>query len=193
MKSPHKIRFNRQFTLLEIMVALGVMAIGMTAALGLLTAATTTGRRAENHVQASLAADYAFSDMQSKLTNQFNHTKLPSLTPEARVALAGAGETFQDGQNSEPTEEHSQDPSGPKVLLSPKTPLPGFEDYKIWGLVSPVEPTMTNSARPDPKKPRAFFAEVHVLWSFKGQKRSTVFHNILLRRLRFRDLPKKND
>lgn len=184
------------FTLLEIMVALGIMAVGMTAALGLLTAATTTGRRAENYVQTALAADIAFSEIQSKLTFQFDHKELPTLSPEDRLKLVppeSNSSAAEDPMAS--TEDTATDPTsatGPFVVISPENPLPGYEDFQIWGLITPVIPTVTNSAQPDQEHPRAYLAEVHVLWSFKGRRRSAVFHTLLLRRLKFSDLPRRS-
>jgi prepilin-type N-terminal cleavage/methylation domain-containing protein len=70
------------FTLLEIMIALGILAVGMSAALGLFAAAAASGRRAEQAVQAAHVADTVFAGIEGRLTMLFDHAALENLTEE---------------------------------------------------------------------------------------------------------------
>lgn len=67
---------RRAFTLLEVMVALGVFAIGASAALALLVAAASAGRRAEHETQAAILAEAEVSDLASDLLRDLDLTRL---------------------------------------------------------------------------------------------------------------------
>lgn len=56
------------FTLVEILVALGIMAFGVTVALGLFTLATRTHKRALDRTNAGLVAESAMAELRSTLT-----------------------------------------------------------------------------------------------------------------------------
>ena len=111
-------RARRAFTLLEIMISIGILAIGMSAAMGLFTAAAASGRRAEQAVQAAHIADFVFADVESQLTMSFDLTALEALTAEQAeelgVELPAVPESPLDdmggdsaGDSSEDTEEDS--------------------------------------------------------------------------------------
>jgi len=82
------------FTLLETIIAMGVLAIGATTALALLVSATAMGRHAEHQVNAALIADSAFTDIEAELNGGFSPKKLEVLEAApggARSAATGDG------------------------------------------------------------------------------------------------------
>lgn len=206
-----KARINSGFTLLEIMVSLGILAIGMSAAMGLFTAAAASGRRAEQAVQASLVADTVFSDIESRLTMSYDFSALEALTaeqseelglelpaaPEEGLAPEGDGEgEGNDGSDSGEMDggDGGQDggfdnggeaavDNSPRVFLAGEE-LPEFPGYKVWVILTPLPKQGEN--------PVALFCEVHVQWSNKGRKRGQQYRTVLLRRLSKLDIPALN-
>lgn len=75
---------RRGFTLIEVLVALAIMAVGTTAAIGLFTAATAMHKRALDQTTAALIADSALSDVRAAVRLQFDPRPLPT----ARAATA---------------------------------------------------------------------------------------------------------
>lgn len=71
---------RKGFTLLEVMVALGVFAIGASAAMALLVAAASSGRRAEHETQAALLAEGAISDLSGLLVGDVDLAQLEGST-----------------------------------------------------------------------------------------------------------------
>lgn len=67
---------ERGFTLVEILVALGIMAFGATIGLGLITLATTTHKRAIDRTTAALVADAVIAEMRGTLTMNVDLTQL---------------------------------------------------------------------------------------------------------------------
>ena len=61
------------FTILEIMIAIGILAFGSVAVLGLFTAAVRQSREAVDHAKITLLADVALADSQRRL-NDVNDT-----------------------------------------------------------------------------------------------------------------------
>ncbi len=129
------------FTLLEIIIALGVLAIGATTALALLVAATSTGRRAEHLVNSALVADAVLSDVETDLNGSFGAKDLEKLDvvskTERRSSDFGDGPIraapYLDPRNvpkkkpaAKPSPRPSPSPKG-KPLPSP-TPRPGGSD-----------------------------------------------------------------
>jgi prepilin-type N-terminal cleavage/methylation domain-containing protein len=60
------------FTLIEVLVALAIMAVGVTAAIALLTAATTMHKRAIDLTNAALVADAALAEVRGAVTLSFD-------------------------------------------------------------------------------------------------------------------------
>ncbi|MDF1661514.1 MAG: type II secretion system protein [Planctomycetota bacterium] len=198
-------KLKRAFTLLEIMVSLGILAIGMSAAMGLFTAAAASGRRAEQAVQASMVADTVFSDIESRLTMSYNFSALEALTAEQSEELglelpvapeegAPEGDSEDDGSGEmnggNDSEEGGFDDGGeppvdnsPRVFLAGEE-LPEFPGYKVWVILTPLPKQGEN--------PIALFCEVHVQWSNKGRKRGQQYRTVLLRRLSKLDIPSLN-
>jgi prepilin-type N-terminal cleavage/methylation domain-containing protein len=193
---------SRQFTLLEIMIALGIMAIGLSAALGLFTAAAASGRRAEQLVEASHLADVVFADVDILLVGSFELDELEPLSleqaeklgfealeepgPEVDTMSDGEGPLDDGVEDRDPLGEGADDEpstydepgeaapsSGPRVLYAGES-LPSYPDYLVWALISPFG---------DDERPHTFFCEVFVRWSEKGRKRGAEFRTVLMRRL----------
>lgn len=66
------------FSLLEVIVALGVLAIGATAAFSLLIAGASAARRAEHEVDASLLAETMLNDLRADPSLNLDLTDLPT-------------------------------------------------------------------------------------------------------------------
>lgn len=183
------------FTLLEIMIALGIMAIGLSAALGLFTAAAASGRRAELYVDSSHVADAVIAEVETVLTLDFDFGSLPLVTAQDLEAMGlepqqlgappaddGAlGDPDLDEEDGAPEANRAGEVEGFRFIVKEEA-LPGFDDYKVWVVLSALP------EEPDP--PNAFFCEVFVRWSFKGKRRGAQFQTVLLRRLSRADLPR---
>lgn len=154
----------RGFTLLEIMVALGVFAIGASAAFALLVAAASAGRRAEHETNAALIAESELADLQADLLQDIDLTALRKADPQDPDAPAPAGTNpatrwaFQDRVS------------------------PAYPDYKYDVAITPLD-------GPVPDQPWAYLVEVEVRWSERGRGRSKTFQTVLLRGLTHRDNP----
>ena len=77
-------RSERAFTLVEVMVALGVLAIGLTSALALLAAATGAQKRAVDRATSAAIAASALAEAEGRVTAVFDETALP-VHPEAQA------------------------------------------------------------------------------------------------------------
>jgi prepilin-type N-terminal cleavage/methylation domain-containing protein len=167
------------FTLLEIIVALGILAVGATTALALLVAAASTGRRAEHHVQAALLADSVIADLSADVTLSWTTDGLapagaPELTPAPRPP------------SSAPTPAATPAPTTDGLDLRESPPTKSF--YAKKDAVSPAYPDyhydviITPCGGP-PATPWEFFVEVDVRWSERSQRRQAVFSTVILRRV----------
>lgn len=160
-----KRRTRRQgFTLLEIIVALGVLAIGATAAFSLFVAGAASGRRAEHEVNAALIAETVIDDLRDDLTVDLDLSDYPSATDPNAAPGAPA-------------------PLNPKTRwLARDGVWPGFEDYKYDLAITPLD-------GPVPDDPWQFLIEVEVRWSDQGTRRSAQYSTIMLRSVTGRELP----
>lgn len=196
----------RTFTLLEVMIALGVLAFGLAAALSLFAAAATSGRRAELLVQSSHCAELVFSEVEAKLTSGVVLEDFPKLTEEdlkelgldspengdapQRAGQAAPADSAAPGSNPDAPIDAPIDDSGSSVSPEPFEPRAvlanyspnGFEDFKVWAVLSPLEGEV------DP--PTALLCEVFIRWSQKGQRRMAQYQSVVLRRLSALDLPR---
>lgn len=75
---------RRGLTLIEILVALSIFAVGVTAVIGLLTVASTTHKRAINRVSAAWMAESLFDEMDARLTSAFDLADYPGVSGETR-------------------------------------------------------------------------------------------------------------
>lgn len=155
---------RRGFTLLEIMVALGVFAVGASAAFALLVAGASAGRRAEHETNAALIAEGELADLAADLLHDVDPTELPRADPQDPNAPAPAGtnaETrwvFQDKRS------------------------PAWPDYRYDVALTPLP-------CPAPDETWAWLVEVEVRWTERGKGKSRQFQTVLLRGLSHRDNP----
>jgi prepilin-type N-terminal cleavage/methylation domain-containing protein len=158
-------RHRRQngFSLLEVIVALGVLAIGASAAFALLVAAASAGRRAEHHVNAALLAETILNDIKGELDESFDLSTFP---------LASTADPIE-GLEPDPNRPEPSDETRYLVRNRKSQAYPGYTyDIAITPLPSPV-----------PDLPWHFLVEVEVRWSNRGQRRSAVYATVMLRRI----------
>jgi len=154
------LRRRRGFSLLEVIVALGVLAIGATAAFALLVAAAAAGRRAEHQVNASLLAE-------SEL-NRVNLDPTIPLTdyPRAADAVQLPSEDLAPAQRLGPQADGLE--TRFLVREGKWSKYPGY-DYDI---------AITPLAGPVPNQPWEFLVELEVRWAQKGRRRSARYATV---------------
>ena len=69
------------FTLLEVIIALGIMTVGMTVAISLFTAATAAHRRAVDRVRAIEVSEQVFASLEGALRDGATVTDLIARPP----------------------------------------------------------------------------------------------------------------
>lgn len=79
---------NGGFTLIEVLIALGIMSIGITAVIGIFTMATTTHKRAIDETSAALIAQSAVADARATLTARYDASALPVVAEGPPPVLA---------------------------------------------------------------------------------------------------------
>jgi len=198
------------FTLLETIIAMGILAIGATAALALLVSATATGRHAEHLVDSSLLADSVFTDVEAELNGGFGPKTLEALevaSSATRASGVGDGplratppyDSQSDGGGgsatpppsknapsaySGPPRAYSEDPfANAKTYWWKKDGVsPSYPDYKYDVAITPI------GGPPD--DPWEFLVEVQVRWTERGEKRDGLYQTILLKKLGHLDNPR---
>ncbi|MBX3467951.1 MAG: type II secretion system protein [Planctomycetes bacterium] len=161
------------FTLLEVLVALGVLAIGATAAFSLLVAAASAGRRAEHQVHAALIADTVLSDLKGDTSLDLDLSSYP----RASAVLA---------------ERHARAPRGTPPPPEPSPETRFLEHDAVWDVYPDYryDVAITPLPGPVPDQPWEFLVEVDVRWSDQGQRRSASFSAVLFRNLSHVDNPR---
>lgn len=150
------------FTLVEILIALGIMAVGITAVIGVFVMATATHKRAVDETTAALIAQTALADLRGRLTASFDAA---ALEPAGMAAVAPGAES-----------------ATPPVLYFRKNAAdPSYPGYRYDVLLTPVDAQ-------DPALADAFHAEVVVRWLATGKERGETFHTVVARSVRVRDL-----
>lgn len=160
------------FTLLEIMVALGVLAIGASAAFALLVAAASAGRRAEHQVNAALLADTVIDDLKADVTFDLDLSDLPLATD----VLA------EQQQNGPLPADAPTAPNAETRYVRRDAVSPSYPDYKYDVAITPIP-------GPVPDQPWEFLVEVEVRWSDQGQRRNALFSAVLVRTVTHLDNP----
>ncbi len=151
------------FSLLEIIVALGVLAVGASAAFALLVAAASAGRRAEHHVNAALMAETVLNDIKGDLDESFDSSAYP---------LASSADPIP---GLEPDPDRPAPAAETRYLVRAGT-IPAYSGYSYDIAITPLP-------GPIPDNPWHFLVEVEVRWSNRGQRRSAVYSTVMLRRI----------
>lgn len=156
-------RRARGFSLLEVIVALGVLAVGASAAFALLVAAAAAGKRAEHQVNAAMLAETLLND--STLEPGVRLTDYPLVADAPAVA----------GEDRPPGERLPSQAAGleSRYLVRDQgwTRYPG---YKYDLVITPIP-------GPVPDEFWQFLLEVEVRWSQKGRRRAATFQTVRLR------------
>ncbi len=164
-----RFRRGRGFSLLEVIVALGVLAIGATAAFALLVAAAAAGRRAEHNVNAALIAETILNDVQGELTENFRLDDHESAADAAPIP----------GQRPDPDRAA---PAADTRYLARNEAWPAYPGYTYDIAVTPLP-------GPVPDEPWQYLVQVEVRWSNRGKRRSAVFSTVLLKTISHMDNP----
>ena len=69
------------FSLLEVILALGILAVGITTAIGLFTAATAAHKRAVDRVHIAAIAEQAYADVESALARGASPEEIEATPP----------------------------------------------------------------------------------------------------------------
>ena len=194
------------FTLLEVIIAMGVLAVGATTALALLVAATATGRRAEHLVNAAVIADSTFAEVEADLNGAFT---LGGLEPVAQVSARSSGlgdgpiravppidpraATGSSGkQGAPPPPRQAKD----KPLAVNGPPRAFDEDPFATSRSYYLKKDEVAKSFPDykydvvltpiggpPDDPWEFLVEVVVRWAERGEKRDRLYQTVLLKKI----------
>jgi prepilin-type N-terminal cleavage/methylation domain-containing protein len=105
---------QRGLTLVEVLVALGILAFGVTAVMGLLAAGTAVQRRGIERTEVATLVDTAFAEVRGRLTYTLEVERLPRWT--------GPG-----------------DASRPVHALWTDRKHPGYESYLTDLLLTPLD------------------------------------------------------
>lgn len=168
---------RRAFTLLEVIVAMGVLAIGATAAFGLLVAATAAGKRAEHHVNAALLAETLLNDLHMYPLDETSLDELEAVDGgDDRADPAPAGAPWAGGGAA----AAGGAAVGPTRYLARDLERSDYPGYTCDVLITPLE-------GPDGGEAWHFLVEVEVRWSERGQRRGAVFTKVMLRSAAFAD------
>jgi prepilin-type N-terminal cleavage/methylation domain-containing protein len=161
------------FTLLEIIVAMGVLAIGLTAAFALLVAGATSGRKAEHKVNSTLIAQRVINDLRGDLSLNLDLTQFP---------LASADQNPPPGFDPAAVNPETR-------WLARDAVWSVYPDYRYDVAITPLLRLDANGD-PDPNaEPWEFLIEVEVFWLEKGQGNVARYATILVRGLTHRDNP----
>ncbi len=110
---------RRGLTLIEILVALSIFAVGVTAVIGLLTVASTTHKRAINRVSAAWLAESLFDEMDARLTTAFDLADFPTVSGETRLIERDYELVGYDGYRADIYLTPLSDPDGQALGLPP--------------------------------------------------------------------------
>jgi prepilin-type N-terminal cleavage/methylation domain-containing protein len=147
------------FTLLEIIVALGVLAIGATAAFSLLIAGASAARRAEHEVDAALLAETMLNDVRAD----------PSLNLDLDALPTAQSLTDQDARIPPPVNPET------RYVVHDEVD-PRWPDYHYDVAITPLD-------GPIPKEAWSFLVEVAVRWSDRGKTQDWRLATVMVRGL----------
>ncbi len=138
---------------------MAILAVGLTAVIGLFTLATATHKRAIDQTTAALVAETVMADVRGSLTLGFDVAALPLLS--AVDPQAGGAPTTR--------------------VLKRDGSLTGYPGYAFDAYLTPVG--TADAARAD-----TFLLEVHVRWKASGRDRGATYQTVVSRRVAVRDL-----
>jgi type II secretory pathway pseudopilin PulG len=139
-------RLRDAFSLVEVVLALGVIAIAITAILGVLPVALSTGHSAQNDTRAAQIAEDMISAMASQAPTNFTNVTLP--VPPTVNLMNASGYTFSADNDGNLA---AYSPLLPYTILLLINPNPaGFDSgYASQVTVRVVSPPLPNpSATP---------------------------------------------
>ncbi|MBI4576620.1 MAG: prepilin-type N-terminal cleavage/methylation domain-containing protein [Planctomycetes bacterium] len=168
------------FTILEVLVAMAVLMIGLSAALALLASGSATGKRAVDETSAALVASRVLADLEGRLTAQ-TLASLGDSRPAVLVELEGG-----EGTHWVPMEEDA--PPVPPPDEVPGEPAGGDSRPRRsrWQVVEDGEVRGYPSYRYDlalvamDDEGLRFLAEVLVRWTKGGQGRVRGFQTVVV-------------
>jgi len=151
------------FSLLEIIVALGIFMIGAASVFALFAAGAGAHRRAVDRANAARAADSIFAELEAKWTLAGDLQRGAVRREPAPAAKAGSASTAS---------RRTAEADFP-VPASGKAPwtVPGYPQYKFDVQYTPVD-----------DENDAVMATVFVHWQRRGADRVETFRRLLLRR-----------
>jgi uncharacterized protein (TIGR02598 family) len=134
------------FSLVEVVLALGVIAIVITTVLGLVPVALSTGHSAQNDTRAAQIAEDMISAMASQAPTNFTNVTLPVPSPAPTVDLTtlSGGYTFS-ADNEGNLAAYS--PSLPYTVILAINPNPAGFDF---GYASQVTVRVVSPPLPNP-------------------------------------------
>ena len=153
---------QRGFTLLEVIVAMGVLGVGATAAFSLLVAGASAGRRAERSVEAALLAENVLDDLHADL----------NLALEDVESFPLASGVLPDAEGVNPETR----------LLVREGTWSAYPDYIYDVALTPLP-------GPDPDQPWEYLVEVVVRYVTEPETPIATFELVVLRGVTHRDNP----
>jgi prepilin-type N-terminal cleavage/methylation domain-containing protein len=155
---------ERGFTLVEVMIALGIMALGITAVIGVFTMATGAHRRAVDETSAAILAESAVAEVRGALTAAFDAGGLEVLSGGPGAVTSGLA-----------------DVPPPVLAWKREARDPAFPGYAYDVLLTPIDAAK-------PANADLFHVEVRVRWLATGKVRGETYHTAILRSVAARDM-----
>ena len=146
------------FTIVEVVLAMGLLLLGMTAVLGLLSFGAALARTAAMRTAAASAAEAVVADLEDTLFPL-------SIDPQTGARLVGEPHTLEN----RPVPDHEG-----LVYSASATAVPASDDELVRGA--------SGSSKPTPKR---YKVEVRMSWNSSGRKRERRFTLMLLREVPF--------
>ena len=159
------------FTLLEILIALGIMAFGIATVIGLFAAATATHQRAMDNQTAALLAESVVADWEAALTLDFDVESYPLAPAPAAADPIPIGAPLNGSVSGDQTY---------LVVDNQMSRLYPGTFYSVY--LTPLEPL-------DDQPPLAYVVEVEIGWRDRGKLRRALFQTVLLKQLAVQGAP----
>jgi hypothetical protein len=161
VKTQHLERASAGFTIIEVVLAMGLLLLGMTSVLGLLSFGAALTRTAALRTAAAAAAEAVVADLEDTLF---------PLEVDAVSGRRNVGEPHT--LDNRPVPGHAG-----LVYSARATPVPASDDEVVTGSLS--------GDRRERSGPRRYKVEVRMSWTSSGRKRERSFTCMLLREVPF--------